>query len=158
MAKAEDAFDLWKDIELMRDYLLNTGKWVKPWASVGVGIFGDYACIWFGEGADIAGSVRNCSDTALTDSVRKQGGLYVHLADDKSYYIIIGSVGTKEQAEAEVKKLISKGHETAGYLPGSSFIRIAIARFTSEANAYKRLDIIKKEYPQAWLLKPKIVK
>lgn len=63
-AKADDAFSLWKEIGLFNDYLLNTGKWTKRWMAVGVGIYGDYACVWFGEGADVAGILKDCDATS----------------------------------------------------------------------------------------------
>jgi hypothetical protein len=51
-AKAIDAFDLWKGLGLTNDYLLNTGKWTKAWKALGIGFYGEYACVWFGEGDD----------------------------------------------------------------------------------------------------------
>ncbi len=60
-ARAFDAFYLWKDIGLMNDYLLNQGKWTEPWKAIGVGIYGEYACVWFGEGADTRGIPSDCN-------------------------------------------------------------------------------------------------
>lgn len=61
-SSSEDAFEFWKGISLMNDYLLNTGKWEKPWLSLGVGIYEEYICVWFGEGKDPEGIVKVCSD------------------------------------------------------------------------------------------------
>lgn len=223
-AKAQDAFDLWKDISLMNDYLLNNGKWSKPWQAIGVGIYGDYACVWFGEGVDNNGKVPICGSLAveptkepavdmqvgdiktkeeepvltdqepqstidntpdrLSDSDESNTGeklanlKTVQISDttttyeklesvpsinsDKNtnakpqndYYIIVSSTSTLGQADREVKRLIESGYKNAVYLPNSIFYRIAIDKFKDQASAYKALQPIKAEYPDAWLLKP----
>ncbi len=65
---SEDAFEFWKGITLMNDYLLNTGKWEKPWQALGVGIYSEYICVWFGEGIDQEGSVKDCSLSTMDSS------------------------------------------------------------------------------------------
>jgi hypothetical protein len=157
-ATAGDAFGLWKEIALMNDYLLNSGKWTKQWASIGVGIYGEYACVWFGEGADQAGLAINCSDTVISDSMRAQKARFAGVDEKALFYIITSLANNKEQAETEVQKLIHKGFKNAVYLPNTSFFRVAADRFLSESDAYRELERIKKQYPQAWLLKPKIIK
>ncbi len=273
-ANAQDAFDLWKDINLMNDYLLNTGKWTKPWQAIGVGIYGDYACVWFGEGVDASGKVPYCglhtqetlssgnandtfiiqdeiesgnadmsgtytqaeavlqsipetqneasvteestladptlgespanentieadtvkvpvketindSDTIITDKTTdkpEQGDLDKSVAgnttttyetieitttantknetdrnSDAYFYIIISSTSTLGQADREVKRLIESGYKNAMYLPNSIFYRIAADKFKEQASAYKALQSIKSEFPDAWLLKPKAI-
>lgn len=157
-ATADDAYGLWRDIALMNDYLLNTGKWTKQWASIGVGIYGEYACVWFGEGADQVSSAINCSDTIVYDTIKDLNTRFAGVDEKSLFYVITSLANNKEQAEIEVQKLVNKGFKNAVYLSNTSFFRIAADRFINETDAYRELEKIKKQYPQAWLLKPKIIK
>jgi uncharacterized protein YkwD len=57
IATAESALSGWKNSPLHNDVLINQGMWKHfNWQAVGIGISGNYACIWFGEKADPAGS------------------------------------------------------------------------------------------------------
>lgn len=157
-ATAEDAFELWKEIALMNDYLLNTGKWTKQWSAIGVGIYGEYACVWFGEGPDHYSAAINCSDTTISDSIKALKAKFSGIDESTLYYIITGLANNKEQAEAEVRKLVTKGYKNAQYLTTTTFIRISADKFLTESEAYQSLEKIKKLYPQAWLLKPRTKK
>ncbi len=152
-ATAIDAFELWSQVSLINDLLLNTGKWTKPWLAVGVGIYGQYACVWFGEGADVNSNFKFCNDTMRGDSTTTSKRI---AGVDKKplYYIITSSVSTLNQAKDEVQKLVSSGYKNASYLENASFYRISIANFKDEVNAYKELEMIKLQFPGAWLLKP----
>lgn len=152
-AKPQDAFDLWSGIELMNDYLLNTGKWTKPWQAIGVGIYKNYACVWFGEGLDAAAVITDCG----SDTLKKMQDSVLNLVvDDASlYYIITSSASTIDQANQEVKRLKGLGYNNARYLKNASFYRIAIDLFKNQDSAYAALEKVKKVFPDAWLLKPK---
>lgn len=158
-ARAEDAFELWTDIALMNDYLLNRGKWTKPWLAIGIGIYGEYACLWFGEGTDIAGTLSDCSSIP----VQKDSAMNLQEAwpntngNPNDYYIIISSTSTLESAIQEVKKIKENGFAEAIYLKNESFYRIAVNKFKDEVSAYKELELVKKQFPDAWLLKPKVI-
>ncbi len=158
-ARAEDAFELWTEIPLMNDYLLNTGKWTKSWMAIGIGIYGEYACLWFGEGADIAGKVSDCSLTIIQNGsdTRKTPDVTVTTAVAEIYYIITSSTSTLESAIQTILKLKERGFPNAEYLRNENFYRISIDRFTDEVNAYKQLENVKKQFPDAWLLKPKVI-
>ncbi len=152
-ATPEDAFELWKEVSLVNDLLLNTGKWTKPWLAVGVGIYGQYACIWFGEAADNGAGFISCNDSVRNDSIQRE----LASKEQKSiYYIITSSAGTIDQAKREVEKLNAAGYKNAGYIQNNTFFRIAIANFRDEVSAYKELEKIKLNYPGAWLLKPQL--
>lgn len=158
-AKAEDAFELWTDIAMMNDYLLNTGRWTKPWLAVGIGIYGEYACLWFGEGPDIAGPLLDCSSIIVQkDSLINQGEIPSNrTGGTNDFYIITSSTSTLESAIQEVNKVKERGFPDAIYLSNENFYRIAVARFKDEASAYKKLEVVKKQFPDAWLLKPKVI-
>ncbi|HLN53056.1 MAG TPA: SPOR domain-containing protein [Lentimicrobium sp.] len=154
-ATATDAFALWKEISLTSDLLLNTGKWAKPWLAMGVGIYGQYACVWFGEGADHNTGFSNCNDSGKTDTLPADNTLSDN--ELKSFYFIItSSAGTLPQAKQEVQRLISLGYKNASYLQNAAFYRIAISHFKDEISAYKELENIKIKFPGAWLLKPQL--
>lgn len=155
-AKADDAFNLWKDIPIMNDYLLNSGKWEKQWLAVGVGIYDKYACVWFGEGKDLSGLITDCtSDSLIIDTTKHvDSSSVIENTSSSFYYIITSSTGTLEQANQVIAKLKAMGYKNALYLKKESFYRIAIDYFKDEQSAYRELTIIKKSFPQAWLLKP----
>jgi len=158
-AKADDAFELWTDIAMMNDYLLNTGKWTKPWLAVGIGIYGEYACLWFGEGPDIAGPLLDCSSMlSQKDSLINHGETPLNITEGTNeYYIITSSTSTLESAIQEVNKVKERGFQNAVYLKNENFYRIAVDKFKDEASAYKKMEAVKKQFPDAWLLKPKVI-
>ena len=190
-AKADDAFNLWKDIGLFNDYLLNTGKWTKRWMAVGVGVYGDYACVWFGEGADAASALRDCDagttksapisgvtdrtqdstndiDRMVVDRSSPNGEVRISSADSLQspevivmekevtawYYIIIAGVNSLEKADALVRELKEGGYKNAMYLPGKSNFRISTGYYPDEDTAYKELEKVREQFPDAWVLKP----
>ena len=56
------ALELWKNNPAYNKVILNLDIWASqnPWPAVGIGMFGDYAVLWFGEVADPAGSIEIC--------------------------------------------------------------------------------------------------
>jgi hypothetical protein len=150
-AGAEDAFDLWTNISITKEYFLNTGKWTRPWKTIGIGIYGDYACVWFGESDDPEGTARPCSEPAeavpaAADAPSASG--------IPQFFIITGSLNTLEKANSEVARLRSAGYSDARLLPSGSNFRIAIASYPSEPEAQKQLPAIQQKFPGAWVLKP----
>ena len=58
---ADTVIMVWKTEEYFNSFLLNTGKWrEKPWNAIGIAIYENYACAWFGEMADPAGTAYVC--------------------------------------------------------------------------------------------------
>jgi len=50
---AEMAMDSWKGSPAHNDVVLNNGQWEEMhWNAIGVGIFGEYAVVWFGSEID----------------------------------------------------------------------------------------------------------
>jgi len=50
---ARNAFDSWKEQKSVEAIMLNNGNWETiKWRAIGVGIFDDYAVIWFGDRKD----------------------------------------------------------------------------------------------------------
>ena len=52
LANAENALDSWKLSKDHNAVILNKGAWKKKWSAIGIGIFGSYAVIWFGNEPD----------------------------------------------------------------------------------------------------------
>lgn len=51
----------WKSIDYFKGFLMNTGKWQgKIWNAIGIGIYENYACAWFGELPDQEGPPATC--------------------------------------------------------------------------------------------------
>lgn len=57
IATAESALNSWKNSPLHNDVILNQGTWTdNSWNALGVGIYGGYAVLWFGEEVDPTGN------------------------------------------------------------------------------------------------------
>ncbi|MEI7498868.1 MAG: hypothetical protein WCK84_00360 [Bacteroidota bacterium] len=52
---------VWKMEEYFNNFLLNTGKYQgKPWNAIGISVYENYACAWFGEATDPEGAAFVC--------------------------------------------------------------------------------------------------
>ncbi|HEY5823681.1 MAG TPA: CAP domain-containing protein [Cyclobacteriaceae bacterium] len=52
-ANAQEGLDGWKKSQGHNPLLINTGTWAKVnWKGIGIGIYGKYGVVWFGEEAD----------------------------------------------------------------------------------------------------------
>jgi len=52
-ATAQEGLDGWKKSQGHNPLLINTGTWAKVnWKGIGIGIYGKYGVVWFGEEAD----------------------------------------------------------------------------------------------------------
>lgn len=57
---------VWKTEDYFNSFLLNTGKWQgKPWNAIGIAVYENYACAWFGEVADPEGEATVCGSTPV---------------------------------------------------------------------------------------------
>ncbi|HTX89552.1 MAG TPA: SPOR domain-containing protein [Bacteroidales bacterium] len=60
----------WRSIPYFNSFLMNTGKWQgKKWNAIGIGIYENYACAWFGELPDAEPSPAVCGATAEQNAV-----------------------------------------------------------------------------------------
>jgi hypothetical protein len=62
IATAQKAFDGWKESKLHNDVMLELEDWNDgiPWQAMGVGIYKNYAVLWFGDVADPQGAATAC--------------------------------------------------------------------------------------------------
>ena len=163
-AHAGDAFDLWKGLGLTNDYLLNTGKWIKPWKAIGIGFYGDYATVWFGEGddteKDFGGCATDTTASAKADEVANAATEETVLSETEidmagRFHIITGSLNSAEKAAAEVKRLKSTGYQSAMILPNGNMFRISVDNYATEADASQALPVLQQVFSGAWVLKPR---
>jgi len=52
LANADNALDGWKLSKEHNAVILNRGAWKKKWNAIGIGIYGSFAVIWFGNEVD----------------------------------------------------------------------------------------------------------
>ena len=64
----------WRSIDYFKSFLMNTGKWQgRTWNAIGIGIYENYACVWFGDVPDQEGPPLVCGvkqESALQDTVK----------------------------------------------------------------------------------------
>ena len=59
--KALSAINMWKSSSAHNAVIINEGIWkTSEWKAIGIGIYGDYAVVWFGKETDSEGSQENC--------------------------------------------------------------------------------------------------
>ncbi|MEO6253839.1 MAG: CAP domain-containing protein [Ferruginibacter sp.] len=52
LANAADALESWRSSRPHNAVMLNKDKWKRKWNAIGIGIYGSYAVIWFGNEPD----------------------------------------------------------------------------------------------------------
>jgi len=58
---SEDALEGWKKSKGHNELIVNKGKWTtSKWKAMGVGVYGGFVVVWFGEVADPNGEPWNC--------------------------------------------------------------------------------------------------
>jgi hypothetical protein len=62
LATADDAFATWSSSTLHYNVILEQGPWAgKNWPAMGIGIYQEYAVLWFGDQTDPQGTASECS-------------------------------------------------------------------------------------------------
>ncbi|MCX6244059.1 MAG: CAP domain-containing protein [Bacteroidetes bacterium] len=190
----------WKSMDYFNSFLMNTGKWQgKRWNAIGIGIYENYACAWFGELADPAGEPLICGQeppkpqplekpgTVKNEAMKKEetksepvkkpvepvtkekkpkpAPVKVEktpvvpvnpapLAEGKEYYfIIIKGVAPEKEQQRFLKDVQAKGYTTARVIEKNGKLRVSVMEFTGKTKADSALRVVKKTWPDAWLLK-----
>jgi hypothetical protein len=183
-AGIDSIMSFWKSESYFNNFLLNTGKWQdKKWSAMGVGIYENYACVWFGEATDPEGKVVVCGSAPVNPSPQadtlpqvkqdkkvKPGKKPAIIADTSMtskpaikiepsesgsglYYIIIKSNLPMESATRMIPKLITDGYPAARVLEKDGKARISVFESPNKTETMARLKEIKRKYKDAWLLK-----
>lgn len=76
-------------------------------------------------------------------------------SSNKTFHVIIASVGTEQDAKTMASNLNTKGYANAKAIIGDGKMRVSIESCSTEAEAYKVLAKIKENsnYQSAWILK-----
>jgi hypothetical protein len=161
-ARATEAFDLWISLDVTKDYLLNTGKWLKPWKAIGIGFFGEYACVWFGDtddpekGFGLCGAVTE-DDSRNSSSAREEKAKSATEGAEgllNKFYLITGSLNSQENAEQEAERLRKAGYPQTRVVASGNVFRVSLMEFNSESDAQTALNNLRNKFNGAWILKP----
>lgn len=102
----DSVISFWKSIPYFKSFLMNNGKWQgKTWKAIGIGIFENFACAWFGELSDQEGPPAVCGiykEQIPTDSSKSK------LVKENSAAI--------SKADIKISKTASKDSATTGTL------------------------------------------
>lgn len=149
---------IWASEPYFLDFLLNSGKWKGvTWNAIGVAVFENYACAWFGEAADPEAAPPECgamplpprSTPAFVDTSIRQADTL-----QKSYYIIVRTNLSAEAAEKYAVSLRAAGYPAAKVLSTGGKVRVSAFDSRDRNEATARLKEIRKAYRDAWLLVP----
>jgi hypothetical protein len=161
----------WRSIDYFNSFLIYTGKWQgKTWMAIGIGIYENYAAVWFGEVPDPEGEPWICGqekekkiiiDEPRTDSltssaepVENQLKTVVKEVIPESlctYYIIVSSQQPKAKSNQLASDLHVKGYKDAKVLVKSNKVRVSIMELNIKAEADSALREVKKIYKDAWI-------
>jgi len=167
---------IWKSIDYVKNYLLNTGKWQgKKWNAIGIGIYENFACVWFGELTDQEGPAILCGTLAARPSYdsskhAKQEKRIDNTTEAKKelipeikieptlsgtgkYFIIIKSNLPMLTASKLIPKLITDGYPGAKILEKEGKVRVSVFESANKTETMLKLKEVKKKYKDAWLLK-----
>jgi len=178
-ADIDSVIHFWKSIGYFNSFLLNTGKWQgQKWEALGVGIYENYACAWFGEVSDPLGPpLLQGENPVIKDSGAAKLSPPVNptpLPPDISstgketeqklqqepaiktafrYFIIIRSNVPLKDTTKVIKLYVSKGFTAVRGLEKEGKARISVFESSDRNEAIARLKEIKVQYHDAWLLK-----
>ncbi len=170
---------MWKSVDYFNSFLMNAGKWSgKKWNAIGIGIYQNYACAWFGEARDPIGKPRICgevetnpeqepftekeklietpkmeliSDPGDTDEQKPVAENKVLPVKTGVYYIIVKSQQSKDIMNRAVEEARKKGYAEARLVNGDK-LRLSVMDFRQKASADSALRAVKKNYRDAWIL------
>ena len=161
----------WKSIDYFNSFLIYTGKWQgKTWLAIGIGIYENYASVWFGETPDPEGEPWICGrepekktiiEEPKTDSlipsakpVESQQKTVINEVTTTSpgiYYIIVSSQQPKAKSIQLASELIAKGYKDAKVLVRDNKVRVSIMEVNDKSKADSLLREVKKIYKDAWI-------
>jgi hypothetical protein len=146
----------WRSMDYFNSFLMNTGKWQgKKWNAIGIGIYENYACAWFGEMADPAGEPMVCGQEPPKAPPREKPAPPVKTESAKN---ASGKKEAEEKApgqkqQAEPKKNEAKKEITAKpmvLVPGREYYFIIVKGVAPEKEQQRFLkDLLAKGYSTA---------
>jgi hypothetical protein len=163
----------WKSIDYFNSFLIYTGKWQgKKWLAIGIGIYENYASVWFGEIPDPEGEPWICGrepekralpdepkKDSLTPAIKPSENQKKTLVKDVTmespgtYYIIVSSQQPRAKSNQLASELIVKGYKDAKVLVKNNKVRVSILQVNSKSEADSALREVKKIYNDSWIYK-----
>lgn len=176
----DSVMNFWKTENFFNSFLLNTGKWQgTKWEAIGVGIYENYACAWFGQIPDtyvaaaappvikVKNETPDSGKSSKPAKAEVRGGKpapavppppVVAAQPDTNqkaatFFIIIRSnVPVKDTAKL-LKLYRDKGFSPVKFHPNEGKGRISVFESADRAQAQAKLKEIKQQYRDAWLWK-----
>ena len=179
----DSIINFWKSADYFNSFLMNTGKWQgTKWEAIGIGIYENYACAWFGQAPDPCGPPLPVGENAVADYMpvagkasepvkqdlpKHQEASHMQVNDSASiqpsaikpqagpvkYYIIVRSNVPLKDAAKFVKLYSDTGYPDSRSLEKEGKARISVFETFDRAEALARLKEIKPKFKGAWLLK-----
>ena len=129
----------WKSMDYFNSFLMNTGKWMgKRWNAIGIGIYENYACAWFGELPDPVGEPQVCGQVLVKTKPEEKPASQVTAEPEKSEQPATKAAGSKVQEKKEKpqpKKIEKKPDVPAHFeplVPGKEYYYIIIKGIAPE--------------------------
>jgi len=174
----DSIINFWRSVNYFNSFLTNTGKWQgTKWEAIGIGIYENYACAWFGQVPDPSGPplingdvpFKNDSEDALKKPETARANVKAPAIKDSgsvpitpaltpggrplTYYIIVRSNVPLRDTTKVIKLYSGKGFTQVESLVKAGKARISVFKTSDRATALARLKEIKVQYKDAWLLK-----
>ncbi|HPS62000.1 MAG TPA: CAP domain-containing protein [Bacteroidales bacterium] len=175
---ADTVFSVWRNEEYFNDFLLNQGKWLgRTWNAIGLAVFENYACAWFGElpdpDTDLPVKAAIPAKPAKPQTTPKPNPEpatrpvppsvkpatvpdTIPVKPDSllsTYYIVIKTNLKKDSAEKIAAGLRETGYPLAKVLDQDGKIRLSAFESPDKKVVMMQLREVKKVYKDAWLLK-----
>ena len=178
-ADIDSVFNLWRSVDYFNSFLMNTGKWQgTKWEAIGIGVYENYACAWFGQQPDPNGAPlligeslvkkeavdapkpqQSVNPETKTEAVsnKEQPGPAISTASTAAvaftYNIIIRSNVPLKDTTKIMKLYSEKGFTNIKSFEKDGKARISVYETKNRAEATAKLKEIKTKYREAWLLK-----
>ena len=179
-ADIDSVINFWKSVDYFNGFLMNTGKWLgNKWEAIGIGVYENYACAWFGQLPDPTGpplmegqspAVKDVADTGKdkislppvippkvvvakpADTAAKPSALNSEGKPFKYYIIVRSNIPLKDTVTL-MKVYRDKGYSLLRFFPNDGKGRISVFETFDRAEATATLKEIKKQFAGAWLFK-----
>ena len=169
----DSVINFWKSVDYFNSFLMNTGKWQgNKWEAIGIGVYENYACAWFGQIPDPNGQsqpviikadtsakpsaiksatpakppILNSATAAMPSALNSEGKPF-------TYYIIVKSNVPLKDTVKLMKFFIDKGLPNVRFFSNDGKGRISVFETSKRDDAIAKLKEIKALYKDAWLLK-----
>lgn len=179
-ADIDSVFNLWRSVDYFNSFLMNTGKWQgTKWEAIGIGVYENYACAWFGqlpdpngpplmvgefpvkkEVADAPKPKETAKPEVKTEAVvvKEQPAPALSTASTATagtftYNIIIRSNVPLKDTTKLMKLYSEKGFTDVRCFVKDGKARISVYETKNRAEATAKLKEIKSKNRDAWLLK-----